>query len=74
VSTDVPAVLCRDLRHHFGEHLALEFVNLTARQGDVFGLLGPNGAGKTTTIRLINTLLPVQAGTAASSLVNRLAR
>jgi len=30
----------------------------------VFGLLGPNGAGKTTTLRILNTLLPLQEGTA----------
>ena len=30
----------------------------------MFGLLGPNGAGKTTTLRILNTLLPLQEGTA----------
>ena len=30
----------------------------------MFGLLGPNGAGKTTTIRILNTLLPLQEGSA----------
>jgi ABC-2 type transport system ATP-binding protein len=42
--------------------VAVDDVDLTVCQGEVFGLLGPNGAGKTTTIRVINTLLPVQAG------------
>nr|WP_281371565.1 ATP-binding cassette domain-containing protein [Petropleomorpha daqingensis] len=35
---------------------------MTVGAGEVFGLLGPNGAGKTTTIRLLVTLLPVEAG------------
>jgi ABC-2 type transport system ATP-binding protein len=59
----VPAVLCTGLRHRFGDHVAVDGIDLSVAQGDVFGLLGPNGAGKTTTIRLLNTLLPVQEGT-----------
>jgi ABC-2 type transport system ATP-binding protein len=59
----VPAVLCTGLRHRFGDHVAVDGIDLSVAQGDLFGLLGPNGAGKTTTIRLLNTLLPVQEGT-----------
>jgi ABC-2 type transport system ATP-binding protein len=33
-------------------------------QGEIFGFLGPNGAGKTTTLRMLTTLLPIDAGTA----------
>jgi ABC-2 type transport system ATP-binding protein len=57
------AVSVRGLRHRFGEHVAVDGVDLTVRRGEVFGLLGPNGAGKTTTIRVLNTLLPLQEGT-----------
>lgn len=32
-------------------------VNLTVRQGEVYGFIGPNGAGKTTTIRMIVGLM-----------------
>jgi len=56
------AVDCHELRHRFGDHLAVDGVSLTVAAGEVFGLLGPNGAGKTTTIRLLNTLLPLQGG------------
>jgi len=59
----VPAVECRGVRYRFGDNLALDGVDLTVREGEVFGLLGPNGAGKTTTIRLLNTLLPLKEGT-----------
>ena len=55
-------MLCRGLRHRFGEHIALDGVDLTVDPGEVFGLLGPNGAGKTTTMRILNTLLPLQEG------------
>jgi len=58
----LPALSVRGVRHRFGDHLALDGVDLTVDQGEVFGLLGPNGAGKTTTIRLANTLLPLQEG------------
>ena len=58
----MPALSCRGVRHRFGDHAALDGVDLTVEQGEVFGLLGPNGAGKTTTIRLLNTLLPLQEG------------
>ena len=58
----VPAVAIRGLRHRFGEHKAVDGVDLVVQKGEVFGLLGPNGAGKTTVIRVLNTLLPIQEG------------
>ena len=58
----LPAISVRGVRHRFGDHLALDGVDMTVDRGEVFGLLGPNGAGKTTTIRLANTLLPLQEG------------
>src|SRR5215472_593253 len=36
---------------------ALRALNITIRQGEIFGLLGPNGSGKTTTIKLLLGLL-----------------
>ncbi len=36
---------------------ALDALDLTIRQGEIFGLLGPNGAGKTTTISILSTIL-----------------
>jgi ABC-2 type transport system ATP-binding protein len=56
------AIVCRGLRHAFGSEVAVDGVDLTVVEGEVFGLLGPNGAGKTTTIRLITTLLPAKPG------------
>lgn len=41
--------------------IAVDNVNLTIPNGQVFGFLGPNGAGKTTTIKMIcNLILPSQ--------------
>ena len=56
------AVDIQDLTHRYGDHLAVDSLELVVATGACFGLLGPNGAGKTTTIRLLNTLLPVQQG------------
>lgn len=44
--------------------LAVDHVNFTIRQGEIFGLLGPNGAGKTSTIKMLCTLLEPSSGTA----------
>lgn len=56
------ALRCGEVRHRFGQQLALDGIDITVARGEVFGLLGPNGAGKTTTIRLLNTILPLQEG------------
>jgi ABC-2 type transport system ATP-binding protein len=59
---ETPALLCESVSYRYGEHVALDGVDLRVERGEIFGLLGPNGAGKTTTIRIANTLLPVQEG------------
>ncbi len=46
-----------DLTKMYGELYALNRLNLTLHQGDVYGFIGPNGAGKTTTMRILATLL-----------------
>jgi ABC-2 type transport system ATP-binding protein len=56
------AVACTGLTYAFGDTNAVDGLDLTVGEGEVFGLLGPNGAGKTTAIRCITTLLPVAAG------------
>jgi ABC-2 type transport system ATP-binding protein len=62
MSEDNNAVVCRGLRHAFGDAVAVDGIDLDVAEGEIFGLLGPNGAGKTTTIRLITTLLPAGPG------------
>ena len=47
------AITTDDLTKRYGETLALDALELTVEEGEVYGYLGPNGAGKTTTIRLL---------------------
>lgn len=37
-------------------------LNLTIKDGEIFGFLGPNGAGKTTTIKMITGILEIDSG------------
>ena len=43
---------------------ALNEVSLEVERGEIFGLLGPNGAGKTTMIKILNTILTPDSGSA----------
>lgn len=46
----------------FNNHLALDYLSLEVKKGEIIGLLGPNGAGKTTCIKSIIGLLPIDEG------------
>ena len=37
----------------YGEHRAIDGVDLTIEKGEIFALLGPNGAGKTTIVEIL---------------------
>jgi drug efflux transport system ATP-binding protein len=51
------AILVNELTKQFGEFVAVDHVNFSVDEGEIFGWLGPNGAGKTTTIRMLLGLL-----------------
>jgi ABC-2 type transport system ATP-binding protein len=44
---------------------AVRAVSFDVERGEIFGFLGPNGAGKTTILRMLTTLLPIDAGSAS---------
>lgn len=58
------AIELKGLTKTFGATNALNGIDLSIKQGSIFGLLGPNGAGKTTTIRVLSTLLKPSGGSA----------
>ena len=47
----------------YGGCVAVDNVNLSIDEGEIFGLLGPNGAGKSTLISVITSLLNTNSGT-----------
>ena len=50
----------------FNKHLtAVDHVDFSVKQGEIFGFLGPNGAGKTTTINMLITILKPTEGKAS---------
>ena len=46
INTSAPAISAHAVRKSFGDHVALDGVDLTVTEGTIFALLGPNGAGK----------------------------
>ena len=48
----------------FGDFVAVDGIDLSVKEGELFSLLGPNGAGKTTTIKMLCCLLRPSGGTA----------
>jgi len=51
-----------DLTRKYGSFTAVDNLNLSIREGEIFGLLGPNGAGKSTTILMILGLTEPTSG------------
>jgi len=62
--TITPAVEARGLTKTFGANRAVDDIDLTVMEGEIFGVLGPNGAGKTTMLNMLATLLPIDGGEA----------
>lgn len=63
-----PPIVVDGLTRHFGSGdnivKAVDGVDLTVQQGEIFGFLGPNGAGKSTVVRMLTTLLRPTSGNA----------
>jgi ABC-2 type transport system ATP-binding protein len=60
----VYAVETEKLTKNYGELVAVDSLDLSIQEGEIFGLLGPNGAGKTTTLSMLATLLKPTSGVA----------
>jgi ABC-2 type transport system ATP-binding protein len=57
------AIIVRGLVKDFGDHRAVNGIDLTVPAGSFYGIVGPNGAGKTTTLSILAGLLRADAGT-----------
>ena len=51
-----------DVEKAYGDHRALDGVNLSVCAGEICALLGPNGAGKTTLVSIVAGLRQADAG------------
>lgn len=58
------AITITNLSKKYGSFTAVDHLNLTIEQGELFSLLGVNGAGKTTTIKMLSCLIKPTDGDA----------
>ena len=58
------AIIIKELTKKYGKIVAVNNLNLTIEQGELFALLGVNGAGKTTTIKMLSCLIKPTSGDA----------
>jgi ABC-2 type transport system ATP-binding protein len=58
-----PAIEIDGLTKRFGDVVALQDVDLTIEEGEIFGFLGPNGAGKSTAINVLLDFIRPTSGT-----------
>src|SRR3954468_18785837 len=52
----------KNLTKKYGSFTAVDSIDLSVPDGELFGFLGPNGAGKTTTLRMIAGILQPTSG------------
>jgi ABC-2 type transport system ATP-binding protein len=53
-----------ELTKSYGKQKVVDAISFEVVKGEIFGILGPNGAGKTTTLEMIETMRPIDSGTA----------
>jgi ABC-type Fe3+/spermidine/putrescine transport system ATPase subunit len=58
-----PAVLLRGVSKRFGEHVAVQPLDLEIPEGGFYSIIGPSGCGKTTTLRMVAGLETPDSGT-----------
>jgi ABC-2 type transport system ATP-binding protein len=54
----------KKLRKSYDGKDVVKGISFEVKRGEIFGILGPNGAGKTTTLEMIETLRPIDGGSA----------
>ncbi len=61
---DQAIVRVEGLTKVYGKKKVVKGITFEVKRGEIFGILGPNGAGKTTTLEMIETMRPIDGGTA----------
>lgn len=59
-----PIIQTQELTKYYEKVKAVDHLNLTVYEGEIFGFLGPNGSGKTTTLLMLMGLTMPTSGTA----------
>ena len=62
VSTGEPAVKLRNVAKRYVDIVAVDYIDLDVKHGEILGLLGPNGSGKSTTLKIILGLIKPDSG------------
>ena len=62
INNHQPAVELKNVVKRYNEIVAVNNVDLTMNQGEIFGLLGPNGSGKSTLLKMLLGLVQPDEG------------
>lgn len=54
----------KGLTKKYGRNTVVKGIDFEVYEGEIFGILGPNGAGKTTTLEMLETIRPIDGGSA----------
>ncbi len=60
----------KELVKEYDGKRVVDGVSFEVKPGEIFGILGPNGAGKTTTLEMLETLRPIDGGSASINGIN----
>lgn len=55
-------IVVEDLTVGYGEHIVLEGIDFSVREGEILTILGPSGCGKSTLLKALVGLLPPRKG------------
>ena len=61
-TTTQPLIRVTALEKQYRKHMAVQSIDLSIRQGEIYGLIGPDGAGKSSLMKVIAGVLSYEAG------------
>jgi len=62
VSSSEATVKLREVAKRYEDIVAVDYIDLDVKYGEILGILGPNGSGKTTTLKMILGLIKPDSG------------